>query len=107
MVRQRCDSMSRGRKPSIREMESDIKDMRQYLMQFTQAVSMDIHRLNVILFSYLKEQGAAEEVTCHSCQQEILIPLIKGIEREEICPSCNKPLNEGQPTLNDFTGESE
>ena len=99
--------MSRGRKPSIREMESDIKDMRQYLMQFTQAVSMDIHRLNVILFSYLKEQVAEEEVTCHYCQQEILIPLIKGIEREEICPSCNKPLNEGQPTLNDFTGESE
>ena len=95
MVRQQGDNMSRGRKPSIREIERDIKDMRQYLTQFTQAVS------------YLKEQGAAEEVTCQSCQQEILIPLIKGIEREEICPSCNKPLNEGQPTLNDFTGESE
>jgi len=107
MVRQQGDTMSRSRKPSIRELETQIMDMRQYLTQFVQAVSMDIHRLNVILFSRLKETGSAEEITCPSCKQEILIPLIEGIEREEICPNCNMPLNEGQPTLDDFTGESE
>ena len=99
--------MSRSRKPSIRELETQMMDMRQYLTQFVQAVSMDVHRFNVILFSHLKEIGSAEEITCGSCQQEILIPIIEGIEREEVCPNCNKPLNEGQPTLDDFTGESE
>jgi formylmethanofuran dehydrogenase subunit E len=99
--------MSRQRKPTIREVQSDIVDMRQYLTQFTKAVSMDIHRLNVILFSYLKEVGKVEEVMCDSCGQEILLPNIEGIEKETHCPSCQKPLYKNQTSLNDYAEESE
>ena len=99
--------MSRQRKPTIREVQSDIMDMRQYLTQFTKAVSMDIHRLNVILFSYLKEVGKAEEILCESCNQEILLPIIEGIERETHCPSCEQPLYKNQTTLDDYAEEGE
>ena len=97
--------MARGRKMTMREVEDQLKDTRLYIGQFSQAVSMDIHRLNIILFSYLKEVGAAEEVTCSSCKQEILIPLIEGLDRETHCPSCNAPLDEGQQTLDEYTEE--
>jgi hypothetical protein len=97
--------MARGRKMTMREVEDQLKDTRLYIGQFSQAVSMDIHRLNVILFSYLKEVGAAEEIVCPSCKQEILIPLIEGLERETHCPSCNAPLDEGQQSLDDYTEE--
>ena len=97
--------MARGRKMTMREVEDQLKDTRLYIGQFSQAVSMDIHRLNIILFSYLKEVGAAEEVTCSSCKQEILIPLIDGLDRETHCPSCNAPLDEGQKTLDEYTEE--
>ena len=90
---------------TMREVEDQLKDTRLYIGQFSQAVSMDIHRLNVILFSYLKEVGAAEEVTCPSCKQEILIPLIEGLDRETHCPACNAPLDEGQQTLDEYTEE--
>ena len=99
--------MGRNRKPTIREVDSEIKDMRQFLGQFTNAVSMDIHRINVILFSLLKEMGKVDEVICPSCKQEILLPIIEGIERETHCPSCEMPLDEMQTTLDDYAEESE
>ena len=92
---------------TMREVEDQLKDTRLYIGQFSQAVSMDIHRLNIILFSYLKEVGAAEEVTCSSCKQEILIPLIEGLDRETHCPSCNAPLDDGQKSLDEYVGEEE
>ena len=92
---------------TMREVEDQLKDTRLYIGQFSQAVSMDIHRLNIILFSYLKEVGAAEEVTCSSCKQEILIPLIDGLDRETHCPSCNAPLDDGQKSLDEYVGEEE
>ena len=99
--------MGRNRKPTIREVDNAIKDMRQFLGQFTNAVSMDIHRINVILFSLLKEMDKVDEVVCSSCKQEILLPNIEGIERETHCPSCEMPLDEMQTTLDDYAEESE
>jgi len=99
--------MGRNRKPTIREVDAAIKDMRQFLGQFTNAVSMDIHRINVILFSLLKEMDKVDEVICPSCKQEILLPIIEGIERETHCPSCEMPLDEMQTTLDDYAEESE
>ena len=105
MRKREVNNMARGRKMTMREVEDQLKDTRLYIGQFSQAVSMDIHRLNVILFSYLKQVGAAEEITCGSCGQEILIPLIDGLERETHCPGCNQPLEDGQQSLDDFTEE--
>jgi len=99
--------MGRSRKPTIREVDNEIKDMRQFLGQFTNAVSMDIHRLNVILFSLLGEMDKVEEVACSSCKQTILLPLIEGIEKETHCPSCEHPLEDNQTTLDDYAEESE
>ena len=107
MRKREVNTMARGRKMTMREVEDQLKDTRLYIGQFSQAVSMDIHRLNIILFSYLKEVGAAEEVTCSSCKQEILIPLIDGLDRETHCPSCNAPLDDGQKSLDEYVGEEE
>mgnify|MGYP003135229910 FL=1 len=107
MRKREVNTMARGRKMTMREVEDQLKDTRLYIGQFSQAVSMDIHRLNIILFSYLKEVGAAEEVTCSSCKQEILIPLIEGLDRETHCPSCNAPLDDGQKSLDEYVGEEE
>lgn len=52
------------------------------------AVSNDMQRLNILLFSLLKELGKADEVTCPSCETINMRPLLEGIEINPMCAEC-------------------
>lgn len=52
------------------------------------AVTNDLQRVNVLLFTLLKEMGKVDEVVCSSCETINMRPLLKGIEVNPMCAEC-------------------
>ena len=53
-----------------------------------QGAAADLRRLNVLLFSLLKEMDKAEEIVCGGCGMTNIRPLLDGIEIDPRCADC-------------------
>lgn len=77
--------MSKGRKAVTQE------DFATFVKEVATALTImgtDIMKMQTIFYNYLDEVGKMEKPTCVSCKEQLMIPLVKGIEKSEICPNC-------------------
>lgn len=67
------------------------------------AVTHDMQRTNILLFTLLKELGKAEEVKCESCGTINMRPLLQGIEVNPMCVECGARIDPWDERA--FTGD--
>lgn len=89
--------MSRGRKfsgkPTVKQLQTDLKELRIEFGSFANAAATDIIKLNHLVFGMLDEQGKITKITCVNCKEEAIRPDIEGIENSEDCPNCGRNLH--------------
>ena len=103
-------SRSRGSsgKPTVKQLQKDIHEMRGVINQLINAMTSDIGRLNSLVFGILKESDSIKEHHCPSCDQKILSPLLKAVPVDKNCPSCGVLLDKNQTTIDQWdSGEEE
>ena len=96
-------SRSRGSsgKPTVKQLQKDIHEMRGVINQLINAMTSDIGRLNSLVFGILKETDSIKEHHCPSCDQKIL-------SVDKNCPSCGVLLDKNQTTIDQWdSGEEE
>ena len=50
----------------------------------------DLLRMQQVFYNHLNEIGKMETPICVHCKEGLMIPIVKNIEKSEICPKCNK-----------------
>ena len=84
--------MSNGIRPqkklSQNQLTQALVDLNGRFHALSMAVTNDMQRLNILLFSLLKDLGKADEVTCPSCETVNMRPLLTGIEINPMCAEC-------------------
>lgn len=84
--------MSNGVRPqkklSQNQLTQALVELNGRLHGLSMGVSNDIQRLNVILFTLLKDLGKADEITCPSCKTINMRPILTGIEINQMCAEC-------------------
>jgi len=83
-----ADGFRTPKKLSGKQLTDQVSLLNARIDILTNAVAADVQRLNVLLFSYLKEVGKAEEIVCKSCQTSNIRPIIEGIEIDPRCIQC-------------------
>lgn len=104
--------MSRSRassgKPTVKQLQKDVNEMKGVINQLINAMTGDISRLNSLIFGILKETDSIKEHNCHACNQKILSPILKAVPMDTKCPSCGADLNKNQTTIDEWdSGEEE
>ena len=83
-----ADGFRTPKKLSGKQLTDQVSLLNARIDILTNAVAVDVQRLNVLLFSYLKEIGKAEEIVCKSCETSNIRPIIEGIEIDPRCIQC-------------------
>ena len=83
-----ADGFRSPKKLSAKQLTSQVELINARLDLLTNAVAADVQRLNVLLFSYFKEIGKAEEIECPKCGVSNIRPIVEGIELDPRCVQC-------------------
>ena len=51
-------------------------------------VDSQLNKLNDVLYGLLKDLDKLEAVKCANCKEDITRPQVKGLPRQDDCPSC-------------------
>ncbi len=89
-----ADGFRTPKKLSGKQLTDQVSLINARLDILTNAMAGDVQRLNVLLFSYLKEVGKAEEIECPKCGISNIRPLIEGIEIDPRCVNCGYLLDD-------------
>jgi|TARA_R110001606_G_scaffold387702_1_gene552569 hypothetical protein len=58
-----------------------------------------MNKNQILLYNLMDELNLLNKLECHSCKEEVLIPMLKNIPRAESCPNCQESmLGEGEQT---------
>ena len=84
--------MSNGIRPqkklSQNQLTQALVELNGRFHALSMAVTNDLQRLNILLFSLLKDLGKCDEITCPSCETINMRPLLSGIEINPMCAEC-------------------
>ena len=90
--------MSNGFRPqkklSQNQLTEALVELNGRFHALSMAVTNDMQRLNILLFSLLKDLGKADEITCPSCETINMRPLLTGIEVNPMCVECGGRIEE-------------
>ena len=50
----------------------------------------DVMKIQTILYNLLDELDMVEKPICVSCKEQLYIPIVKGVDKSDICPSCGE-----------------
>ena len=75
-----ADGFRTPKKLSGKQLTDQVSLINARLDILTNAMAADIQRLNILIFSYFKEIGKAEEIVCQKCGVSNIRPHIEGIE---------------------------
>lgn len=88
--------MSRKRKPTVKELAGRVEDMTQQILHIHQGLQVILGEMNLVstlLLNDLKERGKLLQVDCPSCGNNNNIPLIAGMEVDDLlCRFCETDL---------------
>ncbi len=84
--------MSNGVRPmkkmSQNQLTQALVEINSRLHGLSMAVSNDMQRLNILMFTLLKDLGKADEKICPSCETINMRPILEGIEVNPMCVEC-------------------
>lgn len=84
--------MSNGIRPmkkmSQNQLTQALVELNSRLHGLSMAVSNDMQRLNILMFTLLKDLGKADEKTCPECETVNMRPILDGIEVNPMCVEC-------------------
>ena len=89
-----ADGFRTPKKLSGKQLTDQVSLINARLDLLTNAIAADMQRLNVLVFSYFKEVGKAEEIVCKKCGVSNIRPLIEGIEIDPRCVNCGALIEE-------------
>lgn len=76
------------KKLSQNQLTQAVVDLNGQFHRLSMAVTNDLQRINVLLFTLLKEMGKVDEVTCEACNTVNMRPLLDGLEVNPMCAEC-------------------
>ncbi len=76
------------KKMSANQLTQALVEQNARLHMLSTAVGNDMQRVNVVLFTLLKELGFADEKTCDNCGTVNMRPILRGIEIDPHCVEC-------------------
>lgn len=83
-----ADGFRTPKKLSGKQLTDQVSLINARLDILTNAMAADVQRLNILMFSYFKEIGKAEEIVCQKCGVSNIRPHIEGIEIDPRCVNC-------------------
>lgn len=90
--------MSNGVRPmkklSQNQLTQAVVELNGQFHRLSMAVTNDLQRVNVLLFTLLKEMGKVDEVVCGECETINMRPLLEGIEINPMCAECGARIDE-------------
>ena len=82
------------------------EDMQMFMREtvnIIQHMSIDIVKLQTMVYNLLIDMDKMDKVSCHSCGEEIMRPLISNIPLEDTCPMCGSDLfDKSQTSFEDW-----
>tara|TARA_E500000305_G_C3990003_1_gene221430 strand:- start:280 stop:609 length:330 start_codon:yes stop_codon:yes gene_type:complete len=89
--------MSNGVRPqkkmSQNQLTQGLFEVNGKVERLSMAMSHDMQRTNILLFTLLKELGKVDEVKCESCGVVNLRPIMEGIEVNPMCVECGERID--------------
>ena len=89
-------------------MAKNVKEeaFKTFVNEVALAVNMignDLMKTQKILYSLMDELNMIEKPNCVHCKEQLMIPILEGLERSEDCPNCGKNIyGAGQPSFEDW-----
>lgn len=68
----------------------EFEDFKKEIIETFTFVGYDHSRTKNLLFALLEQENHMERVVCKNCKEELLIPVLEGIEKSDICPACGE-----------------
>jgi len=78
--------------------DEDMQTFANETVNVIQHMGNDVVRLQMLVDNLLEDLGKLNKISCPSCEEEILRPEVKGIPLQDICPSCQSSLLDGEQT---------
>ncbi len=50
----------------------------------------DIMKMQTIMYNLLDEMGKIEKPICVACKEQLMIPVVKNVDKSDICPNCGE-----------------
>lgn len=82
------------KKLSQNQLTQALVDLNGRFHALSMAVTNDLQRLNILLFSLLKDLQMCDEVTCPACETINMRPLLSGIEINPMCAECGERIEQ-------------
>ena len=79
--------MPKGRKPTVKELHSQMENMAQMIGGNFMAIAQDMDRMNTILLATLDHLGLLRRITCPECQCMVNQPVLSTLEVDYACPN--------------------
>ena len=76
------------KKMSANQLTQALVELNARVHHLTSAISNDMQRVNVVLFTLLKELGFSDEIVCGNCGVTNMRPMLSEIEVDEHCVEC-------------------
>ena len=67
----------------------------------------DIMKMQTIMYNLLDELDKVEKPICVSCKEVLFIPIVKNVERSDVCPSCGENIYGAEQTTFESWDEGE
>ncbi|MAR83304.1 MAG: hypothetical protein CMF55_00715 [Legionellales bacterium] len=78
----------------------------QEVSQVITIMGADVMKMQSMMYNLLDELGKVEKPVCVACKEVLIIPVIKGIEKSDICPACGENIyGSGQTTFESWDDE--
>ena len=70
--------------------DKEFEEFKNEVMEAFKFIGYDHGRTKNLLFALLEQEKHIERVVCKNCKEELLIPVLEGIEKSDICPACGE-----------------
>jgi len=82
------------------------EDFTRFVNEVAEAINIignDVGKMQVIIYNLLDEMGKVEKPTCVNCGEQLMIPIVKNLVKNENCPRCGSNIyGIEQPSFEDW-----
>lgn len=82
------------KKMTANQLTQALVEVNARLHMLSSGVSNDIKRLNILMFTLLKDLNMADEKTCEKCETVNMRPILSGIDIDPHCAECGHRIDQ-------------